>query len=204
MPSEKRPLTRPRPAGLSDILTPSDSLAYRKPVFLPSPGLDNMLKCVYTPSMQDQTRQSDLPAGIEAALFCACFNLRKTARAITQFYNAMLQPCELLATQFTLLAILARDNPSPISALADALGMDRTTLARNLKPLQRDGLVQVAPDEQDRRIQLVALTFSGRERLLAALPLWQQAQQQIVAQFGADRFTALLADLSSMVALTQT
>src|SRR6266545_2675751 len=70
MPSEKRPLTRPRPAGLSDILTPSDSLAYRKPVFLPSPGLDNMLKCVYTPSMQDQTRQYDLPAGNDAVLQC--------------------------------------------------------------------------------------------------------------------------------------
>ncbi len=163
-----------------------------------------MQKCVYTPIMQDQERQPDLPAGSEAVQFCACFNLRKTTRAITQFYNAILQPSGLLATQFNLLAILARDNPTPISALADALGMDRTTLARNLKPLQRDGLVQVAPDEQDRRIQLVALTFSGRERLLAALPLWQQAQQQIVAQFGADRFTALLADLSSMVALTQT
>ena len=162
-----------------------------------------MLKCVYTPSMQDQTRQSDLPAGIEAALFCACFNLRKTARTMTQFYNAMLQPSGLLATQFTLLAILARDNPTPISALADALGMDRTTLSRNLKPLQRDGLVQVAPDDTDHRIQLVTLTTDGRAALVAAMPLWQQAQQQIVAQFGAARFPTLLADLSSMVALTQ-
>ena len=153
--------------------------------------------------MQDQVRQSELPEGIEAALFCACFNLRKTARAITQFYNAILQPSGLLATQFTLLAILARDNPTPISALADALGMDRTTLARNLKPLQRDGLVQVAPDHTDQRIQLVTLTTAGRAALVAAMPLWQQAQQQIVAQFGAERFPSLLADLSSMVALTQ-
>ena len=53
------------------------------------------------------------------------------------------------------------------------------------------------------RSQLVALTSSGRERLLAALPLWQQVQQQIVAQFGAARFPTLLADLSAMVALTQ-
>jgi len=165
--------------------------------------LDIIKKCVYTPSMRAQTRQPDLPAGSEAVQFCACFNLRKTARAITQFYNAILQPSGLLATQFTLLAILAYDNPTPISALAEALGMDRTTLARNLKPLQRDGLVQVAPDDQDRRIQLVALTSNGRERLMTALPLWQQAQQQIVAQFGADRFATLLADLSSMVALTQ-
>jgi DNA-binding MarR family transcriptional regulator len=153
--------------------------------------------------MQDQTRQPDLPEGIEAARLCACFNLRKTARAITQFYNAILRPSELLATQFTLLAILASDNPTPISALADALVMDRTTLSRNLKPLQRDGLVQVAPDEQDRRIQLVALTSRGRERLLAALPFWQQAQQQLVGQLGAERFPTLLADLSAMVALTQ-
>ncbi|HJZ46632.1 MAG TPA: MarR family transcriptional regulator, partial [Roseiflexaceae bacterium] len=117
--------------------------------------------------MHDQARQPDLPEGIDAALFCACFNLRKTARAITQFYNAILQPKGLLATQFTLLAILARDNPTPISAFAEALGMDRTTLARNLKPLQRDGLVQVAPDETDHRIQLVTLTAEGRAALLA-------------------------------------
>ncbi len=161
-----------------------------------------MQKCVYTPSMQDQVRQSDLPEGIEAALSCACFNLRKTARAITQFYNAILQPSELLATQFTLLAILARDNPTPISALADALGMDRTTLSRNLKPLQQQGLVQVAPDDTDHRIQLVTLTTAGRAALVAAMPLWQQAQQQIVAQFGAERFPSLLADLSSMVEIT--
>jgi len=57
--------------------------------------------------MDDQTRQPDLPAGSEAVQFCACFNLRKTTRAITQFYNAILQPSELLATQFTLLVILA-------------------------------------------------------------------------------------------------
>jgi len=157
---------------------------------------------VYTPSMQDQVRQSELPEGIEAARFCACFNLRKTARAITQFYNAILQPSGLLATQFTLLAILARDNPTPISALADALGMDRTTLSRNLKPLQRDGLLQVAPDDTDHRIQLVTLTTAGRAALVAALPLWQQAQQQLVGQLGAERFPTLLADLSSMVELT--
>jgi DNA-binding MarR family transcriptional regulator len=153
--------------------------------------------------MQNKAQQSDLPEGIDAACYCACFNLRKTARAITQYYNATLQPSRLLATQFTLLVILAHDNPTPISVLADALGMDRTTLARNLKPLQRDGLVQVAPDEQDHRIQLVALTSGGRERLLAALPLWQQAQQQIVGQFGESRWHTLLADLSGMVALIQ-
>jgi DNA-binding MarR family transcriptional regulator len=161
-----------------------------------------MQKGVYTRIMHDQTRQPDLPVGSEAVQFCACFSLRKTTRTITQFYNAILQPSGLLATQFTLLAILAYDNPTPISAPAEALGMDRTTMARNLKPLQRDGLVQVTPDQQDRRIQLVALTSSGRERLLAAFPLWQQAQQQIVGQLGADCFPTMLADLSAMVALT--
>jgi len=152
--------------------------------------------------MQDQARQPDLPEGIESALFCACFNLRKTARAITQFYNAMLQPSGLLATQFSLLVALAIDSPTPISSLAEALGMDRTTLSRNLKPLQHQGLVQVAPDDADHRIQLVALTAEGRAALVAVMPLWQQAQQQIVGQFGADRWHTLLADLSSMVALT--
>ena len=161
-----------------------------------------MQKCVYTPIMQDQARQPDLPEGIEAALFCACFNLRKTARAITQFYNAMLQPSGLLATQFSLLVALAIDSPTPISSLAEALGMDRTTLSRNLKPLQHQGLVQVAPDDADNRIQLVALTGEGRAALVAAMPLWQEAQRQIVGQLGADRWHTLLADLSSMVALT--
>ena len=134
--------------------------------------------------------------GLEQAESCVCFNLRATSRAVTQFYNSSLQSSGLLATQFSLLAALAaEEDGTPISTLASALGLDRTTLARNLQPLQRNRLIQIATDDYDHRIQLVSITPKGLDKLAAALPLWRQAQQHILAQFGTDRWQVLLGDL---------
>lgn len=133
---------------------------------------------------------------------CADANLRRATRAVTRLYDQILAPSGLLTTQFTLLVACAVAGPAPISTLADALAMDRTTLARNLKLVERSGFVKVIPGE-DRRERIVTLSDKGYSALSEALPLWQEAQSQIIERFGQSRLDNLLLDLSTMVALTR-
>ncbi len=149
--------------------------------------------------MANTSNSKNALQGLEDAKSCVCFNLRATSRAVTQFYNSSLQSSGLLATQFSLLAALTADEEgAPISTLASVLGLDRTTLARNLQPLQRNRLIQIATDDHDHRIQLVTITPEGLDKLSVALPLWRQAQQHILEQFGSDRWQVLLGNLSTI------
>ena len=116
---------------------------------------------------------------IAQTMFCTCANLRKASRAVTQFYEAILRPTGLRVTQFTLLSAISVLGQPTITDLADALVMDRTTLTRNLKPLEKQGLVESASG-QDKRTRLVRLTVPGQQLLADALPLWQEAQTKMV------------------------
>ncbi len=127
---------------------------------------------------------------------CTCANLRKAARVVTQAYDAALQPSGLKATQFTVLATLAAEGDVPLTRLAEALVMDRTTLTRNLKPLMRDGLVRI-DHEDDRRVRKVVLTEPGRTALEAARPYWEGAQARVHRALGQERWSGLLADLTA-------
>jgi DNA-binding MarR family transcriptional regulator len=98
---------------------------------------------------------------------------------VTQLYDETLRPSGLRITQFTLLVAVALREPVPITRLADTLALDRTTLARDLKPLTERGLVEVAAGE-DRRTREVRLTRHGRDAIGRAYPLWQRAQARIV------------------------
>ena len=133
---------------------------------------------------------------------CVCFNLRKSARAVTQLYDAALKPSGLRATQFSLLAKLHGVGPLTISKLAKALVMDRTTLTRNLLPVEKDGLVAVVPG-RDRRSRQVRLTARGRTRLAAALPLWRRAQSRVVGALGEARSSHLLGELAATIDATR-
>ena len=126
---------------------------------------------------------------------CLCFNLRKAARALTQIYDKALKPAGLTAPQFALLSTLARQGPVSLSDLAAGLGMDRTTLTRNLKPLQRDGLVASAEGD-DRRVRLLTLTAAGRIRLTDAEPSWRAIQSKVAGTFGQEPANTLLAELN--------
>jgi len=107
---------------------------------------------------------------------CLCFNLRRAARRITQAYDHALAPAGLKATQFSLLVVLAKLGEGVgITDLAEHLGMDRTTLTRNLAVVERKGLVQVLPGD-DPRSKSVTLTPAGKIALDAAAPLWLKAQ----------------------------
>ena len=96
----------------------------------------------------------------EVARACACANLRKAARAVTQLYDAALAPSGLKATQFTLLVTSRLSGEATINGLAERMAMDRTTLSRNLKPLVRDGLLEVSPGG-DGRTRLVRISLEG-------------------------------------------
>lgn len=133
---------------------------------------------------------------------CACANIRRTDRAITQFYDEALAPSGLLITQFTLLATLAQTAPIMINRLAEIMVMDRTTLTRNLRPLTKQGLVRIEEGE-DRRTHLVLLTREGEQALLQAFPLWKEAQSRIVRALGQERFDHLLTDLSATLGSTR-
>lgn len=113
---------------------------------------------------------------------CTCFKLRRAARRVTQVYDRHLQPTGLRITQFGLLARL-RGGPLGMTQLADRMGMDRTTLTRNLRPLERLGYVTVDQGE-DRRTRSVAITQAGRTAFAAALPCWSAAQTAVRATLG--------------------
>ena len=133
---------------------------------------------------------------------CTCANLRKAARAVTQVYDADLRPTGLKATQFTLLATLAKPGDLPMTKVAAALVMDRTTLTRNLKPLVGKGWVRIDRGE-DQRVRRISLTEAGQDILDQARPLWRKAQSRLVESLGHDRWSGFVDDLTETVALVQ-
>lgn len=145
--------------------------------------------------------RQDLAAACgKIAASCACFNLRKAARVATQLYDEALAPVGLGAAQFSLLVALELMQPVAVTRLARAMAMDRTTLTRNLRPLERDGLVRIAAGE-DRRTRSVVLTERGQDILARAIPLWRSAQGRVTRHLGGPRVTRLLGDLDGVLAL---
>jgi DNA-binding MarR family transcriptional regulator len=124
----------------------------------------------------------DIPS--PASFGCTCLRLRKAARRITQIYDGYVEPFGLTITQFGLLAHLRVLDGISVGALAETLVMDPTTLTRNLRPLERKGLVAMAPDPDDRRSRSLRLTEQGREVLRAARPAWARAQHHVEKVLG--------------------
>jgi DNA-binding MarR family transcriptional regulator len=122
---------------------------------------------------------------------CNCLALRQATRHVTQFYDQFISPLGLRATQYSILARLHRKGAMTINSLAAELVMDRTTLGRNILPLQRDGLVAIAPGISDRRSKEVRLTRAGVERFAAAQKGWAKAQAEFERALGAKRAKAL-------------
>ena len=125
---------------------------------------------------------------------CICFRLRKAARVASRAYDEALAPVGLRNTQFALLALLQSRGDLPLTELAEAAVMERTTLTRNLKPLQRDKLVTSEPGD-DRRQRIVRLTARGKAKVKAALPYWSAAQVRQSELLGERRKERLMRDL---------
>ena len=133
---------------------------------------------------------------------CNCLAVRQAARHITQFYDQFLAPSGLRTTQFSILAKLRRLGPMTINALTAAMVMDRTTLGRNVLPLERDGLIAVEQGSRDRRSKELRVTEAGEARFRAGVKGWVQAQRQFEKSFGAKR-TADMRVLLHAVAATK-
>ena len=121
---------------------------------------------------------------------CTCFYLRRAARTVSREYDRWLKPTGLKTTQFSLLTVASAAGPVSITDLAEQLGMERTSLTRNLRPLEQRDLIAVSP-EGWKRTRLVEVTDAGHEILEQAAPLWQQAQQAVSDRLGADNAETL-------------
>lgn len=112
---------------------------------------------------------------------CLCLAAQRAARTLSRRFDEAFRPLGLTSGQFSLLNALNRPQPPSVGAVAQLLAMDRTTLTANLKPLEREGLVQTAADTEDRRVRRLVLTGEGRERLASAMPIWIAVHGEIDA-----------------------
>src|ERR1051325_1993278 len=153
--------------------------------------LDSALSCsVYTHTMSKELDFS-------ATENCICFNLRWVTRTVTQFYDAEMRRHGIRPTQGTILSSLMAKQSWNMAELSDWLGLERTTLVRNLGPLQREGLVQVKGGGHGNRVEL-AITAKGRKQVEKFMPAWESAQSTAVQVLGEKRWSALLADLEKV------
>ncbi len=125
---------------------------------------------------------------------CVCFNLRWVSRAFSQFFVGELRQHGLLPTQTPILGLLAAKPDASMAEVSEWLAMDRTTLVRNLRPLERDGLVKSSGKGRGNKVSL-SLTPKGHQTLERFLPDWEVAQAKIIKTLGKARWTEILRDL---------
>src|SRR5215510_4745481 len=131
---------------------------------------------------------------------CVCNKTRIAARVVTRIYDDALRPVRLRATQFALLVGLGDEGAMSIAALAKLMAMDRSTLTRNLRPLETGGLV-TRGDEGWRRSRSVEITAKGRARLQQGLPLWRSAQSEMMRKLGPSSWSRVQAGLDLVAGL---
>ncbi|MDQ7260954.1 MarR family winged helix-turn-helix transcriptional regulator [Paracoccus sp. PS-1] len=128
---------------------------------------------------------------------CLCLHAQRAARALARRFDIALKPAGISSGQFSLLMSLNRPEPPTLGSVAALLGMDRTTLTANLKPLERRRLVETAPDPADRRARRLRLTPAGRAVLRGAVPIWRHLHAEIeTALSDPDQLRAELTRLS--------
>jgi DNA-binding MarR family transcriptional regulator len=129
---------------------------------------------------------------------CVCANLRKTSRLVSQIYDEYLRPSGLKVTQFSLLMTVRGFGEITVTRLADRAVVDRTTVARNIRILEKKGLISISPGE-DQRERVVKITDAGNRALESALPHWEEAQRHIEDVMGAEKTAQIVEDLSEAV-----
>jgi DNA-binding MarR family transcriptional regulator len=124
-----------------------------------------------------------LATQLEETRGCLNFLVRRTARIVGRYYDAILKPTGLRATQFNVMAVLAQSGAMSLTELAARLGIERSALARNLGPLERRGFAEVSAG-QDKRMRMVELTRLGKKKQQRALPIWSRAQTRLSEELG--------------------
>jgi len=151
--------------------------------------------------MSNSPLKSKLAIVNQVPATCMGLHIRRASRILTQVYDSALRPTGLVVNQFTLLVAIHLFEPVPITQLAQELFADQTTVTRNIKLLERQGFVAIAPSE-DRRIKLVSLTVEGQTVLAKALPLWEEVQAKLRQHFGEQKWQDLLSLLTEVKALS--
>ncbi len=129
---------------------------------------------------------------------CTCFNLRKASRMVTQYFDDSMRSIGLRGTQFTLLASAFANSPITVTRLAEIMVTDRTTLGRNLLPMERNGFIKVEQGD-DRRTRIVRITDSGKKKLKEAYPIWKETQENIKQKMGPQNWSTMISNLSNLV-----
>ena len=129
---------------------------------------------------------------------CTCSELRRAARAVTLLYDNAFRSSGLLSTQLGVLHVIYKSDSIRISHLAKELGMDRTTLTRNLSVLQRQGFIKISSGKDNRTI-IVTITNKGRTTIAKAIPLWNDVQNKVKEQMGETLWNELMVNLSQFV-----
>lgn len=130
---------------------------------------------------------------------CLCLHAQRAARVVARRFDEALRPLGLKSGQFSLLMSLNRPHPPTLGSVSELLAMDRTTLTANLKPLERDGLIEVRPDEKDRRARRLVLTEKGQSLLVSAVPVWTRTHRAIESALAASVPDRLRADLVALL-----
>jgi DNA-binding MarR family transcriptional regulator len=129
---------------------------------------------------------------------CNCFATRQAARHVTRLYERHLADAEITSAQFSILVLLDENRGMTMNELATALVMDRTTLLRALKPLQREELVSSKRSDSDPRQLVLALSAAGQRKLKEAIRLWRKAQTEFESQLGSGRAARLRSELLAL------
>jgi DNA-binding MarR family transcriptional regulator len=129
---------------------------------------------------------------------CACLKVRTAARAVTRLYDDALRPVGLRATQLAVLVAVAFSEAVSIASLSRMLGMDRSTLTRNLRPLEDNGLVVLGPEGQYRS-RTLSITTKGEQLMRKALPLWEKAQAELREEMKKPHWTSFHAELDHVI-----
>ena len=138
--------------------------------------------------MTTKNSVSSLPTPIDDP--CSCFYLRRAARLVTRQYAETMKAAGLKSSQFSILSIISHHGRMTITELADKMGLERTSLSRTLRPLEKDGLISIS-EEQEKRRRFIELTKQGRKVYKMSLPLWNKAQRQLKKQLGAEDLKSL-------------
>jgi DNA-binding MarR family transcriptional regulator len=134
---------------------------------------------------------------IEQTRGCLNLHLRRVSRQVSRHYDDALRPAGLRITQFTILAVLAQTGRISVTDLSNMLGMERSALARGLKPVARKRFVAVSQGH-DKRTRLAEITRAGTRKLNDALPRWKQAQSELTRKLGPDQTALLIGVLASL------
>jgi DNA-binding MarR family transcriptional regulator len=126
---------------------------------------------------------------------CNCFAARQAARGISKSYERHLSGAGVTITQFAILVLPTETPGMTMNDPAQAMVIDRTTLVRNIKPLQRDGLLLSVPSSGNAQRRVLALSRAGAEKLPEASPLWELAQEAFESEVGPKRAAKLRRDL---------